>query len=43
MAVSSNFADQCLYPEEIYVRLSLIRSLSLKRFTKGTVDLSYYD
>lgn len=25
-----------------YVRLSLIRSLSLRRFTKGTVDLNYY-
>lgn len=43
MAVSSNFAEQCLYPEEIYVRLSLIKSLCLNRFTKTTVDLNYYD
>lgn len=34
-AVFSNFAEQCLYPEEIYVRLSLIRSFSLGHLQKN--------
>lgn len=43
MVVSSYFAEQCLYPEGIYVSLSIFRSLSSRRFTKSTVDLNYYD
>lgn len=43
MTVSLKFVEQCLYSENIYVRLSVMTSLSLRSFTKGTMDLNHQE